>query len=629
MTRIRIAASELESEIEVEVAPGEALLIGRAPDPNSLDWTALVLPQAPYALMNVRIAQANYRLETLALPSALLSANHLLVLGDGALISVFDLGSRNGSFIRLDPQYPMVGTAGQSLQFCLASAAPFMSPPARPRDARWAREVDFCAAVQKALVAWLQELSAPVQVILHAPGSQSDGFLLADDNILELQVHGTLQFPGSTLLDMVNDYIHDQNARFLQLRRRAADMVAASPAIQQILARTAEAAATGRRTLLLGPTGVGKELLARSYHRYSPRSEGPFVTVNCALLEKELLYAQLFGARRGSFTGAVTDLAGLIEAAHGGTLFLDELGEMSLEVQKALLRFLDSRGEYYRLGDPKPRRSEVQLVCASNVPLDEPGHRSGRFRDDLWYRLAACVLNIPPLAARPQDVREFLDSRLLRGSIWSVADCLTTEALELVLQDPWPGNFRDLENFVDRLPVAARPRSIGRDKCAEALREGRPPATPAPAAEAPALLLSATSPVAPAPITASPPPAPERPAPSEPAPPPLSRLRADAASPSNGELGWNRIVNTALGAFLEDQGEKPAGWDQLQLFVERYLKPMFVAQAAAPAQAASGARAPSYAALARRLNIGDGSTVKTHLLRFEERFAQPAGAKSS
>lgn len=153
------------------------------------------------------------------------------------------------------------------------------------------------------------------------------------------------------------------------------------------------------------------------------------MTVNCALLEKDLLHVQLFGACRGSFTGAVADIVGLIEAAHGGTLFLDELGEMSADVQKALLRFLDSRGEYYRLGDSGPRMADVQVECASNVSLDDPACRGARFRSDLWYRLASAVIKVPPLHERPDDILAFLRSRTLPGNPLRIAECLTEDAL--------------------------------------------------------------------------------------------------------------------------------------------------------------------------------------------------------
>ena len=537
MTRIYINADEPNSEVKVEVEPGCALLVGRAPDPSRLDWDALIPQQSRCALMRARTTPAPYRLETLTVPWERVSANHLLVLADGAAIAVCDLGSRNGSFIKLGPHRVMVTPAGQGLRICLARAAAPLVTPTRPQDAQWSSDADFCIGVEQALTTWLQQLGDPVRVIRSAPGCSAEGFLLADQSIITLKSYGTLQFPAGALMETVRAYIHDQNARFVQLKRRPSELLSASPEVRQILARTAAAASGSLRTLFLGPGSGSKELLARCYHHYSPRHAGPFRTLNCALVTNDRLHAQLFGACGWSFTGAAADSTGLVEAAHSGTLFLDELGEMNPEMQRSLLRFLDSRGEYYRLGDSQQRHSDVQLVCGSSAPLDDPAYRCGRFRDDLWYRLATCIIHVSPLDTRPEDVRACLELR-------------TRPAAE---------------------PLGS----------AALLAQSRIGATPL---HAP------------------------------------SKLRAEAALPANTELGWERIAREAIGAFLVDQGEKQAGWDQLQLFVESYLKPMFVAQAAALVQAPGTARAVSYSALARRLRIGDGSTVKTHLLRFEKRF---------
>lgn len=633
MTRISIHARDLESSISATLEPGRALLIGRAPDPSRIDWGALLPQQAPCALMNPRTEAACYRVETFAVQSGRTSANHLLVLQDAAVTALYDLGSRNGSWVKLGPQRPIVMTGGFEVSISLAGTPTQESRLSRPKAADWREDEDFGTAVVRAIDAWLLQIDAPVHVVLKPVGSATSGFLLADDRAIELHEHGTLQLSITTLFELVSEYIHDQNVRWKQLQRRVSGMVTGSAVLREILSRTAEAAASSRRTIFLGPTGVGKELLARSYHGYSPRHSGPFVTVNCALLEKDLLYAQLFGARRGSFTGAIADVVGLIETADGGTLFLDELGELSPDVQKALLRFLDSRGEYYRLGEPRARHADIQLVCASNAPLDDPGYRSARFRDDLWYRLAASVIAVPPLCERPDDIRAFLSNRVLHGGKRRIVDCLTEEALDLVLKDPWPGNFRDLENFVARLPPVAGFERIDRARCEQATLEGRPkavsaspttpvpaspvPASPAPASSAPAPASSAPSLAASADLQQAPPPkeSPIR---------PTARLRAAPSAHSNTALGWERIMHVTLSAFLEDHGEEQAGWDQLHLLIERYLKPMFVAHGATLKQVPIVGCSVNYSALARKLHIADGSTVKTHLTRFEERLAAMA-----
>lgn len=331
--------------------------------------------------------------------------------------------------------------------------------------------------------------------------------------------------------------------------------------------------------MILGPTGAGKERLARCYHRHSSQHRGPYVSVNCALLKEGLLYAQLFGARRGSFTGASSDVAGVIESANDGTLFLDEVGDMDREVQKALLRFLDTRGEYQRLGDTVVRHASVQIVCATNLPLDDPDHRNGRFRDDLWYRLGVKVIRIPPLCERPQDVLAFLRARTLRGGQIRVFDALSKEAVHHVLGDPLPGNFRDLENFVDRLPPNALRESIDAEVCAAALTEGRRPKDKRSQS---------------------------------------STRMAPIASSSSAD--WSAMFDLAMAAFQEDHGETPKNWGQLHHFIEKYIKPVFVSHSCELALATELSKSINYSELARKLLIADGSTVKAHLLRYIDRF---------
>ena len=614
MPTIKIRSRDLVAPIAASLEPGTALLLGRAPDPDRIDWATL--PRCPPARGTEGAAPdpADYALRTVVIPSARTSANHLLVLQQGPVTSLHDLGSRNGSWVKIEPQHPVRLHDGIEIS-CLVGTPQKEEPLLRPCDAEWKSRAEFGAAVASAIEAWLLQVDAPVRVVRHEPGQGSGKLSLADGSTLAFAELGTLQVPAAALYDRICEYVHDQNARYTQIERRIVGFVAGSAAIRQILMRTAEAAAYGRRTILLGPTGAGKELLARSYHASPPRHAGPFVSVNCALLDKELLYAQLFGARRGSFTGAVADVVGLVEVADDGTLFLDELGDMSMEVQKALLRFLDSRGEYHRLGDPRPRHADVQLVCASNAPLQDPGYRSRRFRDDLWYRLAACVIAVPPLHERPDDIRAFLYGRTLHETKRPVIEFLTDDAVELVVSDPLPGNFRDLENFIARLPLTTEPKSIDRATCMKAISEGRPQ-RPVTAQTEPAGL----SPEPHATVKESAALAPPNGRESARS---FGRVRVDPGVPSNQDLGWDRIVDGALAAFLDDQGDKRAGWEQLQLFVERYLKPVFVAHTAGSGQPAGADRSVNYSALARRLNIADGSTVKTHLARFEERFASP------
>jgi DNA-binding NtrC family response regulator len=618
--RILLRAIDRDEPMSLMLPPGVALLVGRAPDPSRLTRAHMSVKRGPDSLARPGELPdlRGLRIETVRMESRRVSANHLLIVPAPAAeaagsegggvdgVSVWDLGSRNGTWLRLSPGKEVRVSHTGEVNIDLAGPTVTVDDAriARIRRAEWTSERDFGAAVVSALSDWLRQLRMQAEIIVRPRGSEdadSSGFLLADGSELQfLSPRGrTQEHLWSTASDRVRAYIHEQNALFDQLQRRVDGMIVASPASREVLKQVAEAAAQGRRTILIGPTGVGKEWLARCYHRYSQRHSGPFATLNCALLEKDLLYAQLFGARKGSFTGALTDVMGVVEAANGGTLFLDELGEMSLEVQKALLRFLDSRGEYRRLGDPHERRADVQIVCATNLPIDEPQHRLERFRDDLWYRLSSVVVRVPPLTERREDILALLQNRMLPAG-FSLAEALDPAALELVLSDPWPGNFRDLENFIERLPVADQRHGIDRAACEKALRQGRGLGQ-----------------------TAEPDTGPVRVMPRSDAKP--RRTRSGEHRLAGAALDWHEITSAALAAFLEDHGQNATGWAQLQEFFDRYMKPVFVARAAASEPGSEPGKPVNYSALARRLNIADGSTVKLQLGRYLERFRKPPG----
>jgi len=534
-------------------------------------------------------------IQTARIESLRVSANHLLVSAtDHGEIELYEIHSRNGTSIRLVPGQ-RVSSQGEML-IDLAPRGGSATSLGEPRPADWTDESDFGTQVVIAINEWLAPQTVDLQAELTSTertDSLGATFHLADDHALQVisLSGGTYDPQIGVVLDRIRVYIHEQNLRLEQFLRRVDGMVVASPIMREVLRRVAESAEQGRRTVLLGPTGAGKEWLARCYHRYSPRSKGPFAALNCALLDRDLLYAQLFGARRGSFTGAVQDIQGLVEASHEGTLFLDELGEMSLEVQKALLRFLDTRGEYQRLGDPKPRHADVQLVCASNASLDEAEYRMKHFRDDLWYRLSSAVIRVPPLRERPEDVVAFLQLKVLRGGTLRVADALTPAATRSVLADPLPGNFRDLENFVDRLPVVQRPGEIDVAAAEAALREGRGRQAGAP--DLPLAVRDSGR---------------------------FRKMRQQDRPPDNRSIDWEGMVASAVAAFVADHGDSVASWGELQALVEKYLKPVFVAQTTDLGNIDEVSKSINYSALARKLNIADGSTVKMHLTRYVERF---------
>jgi transcriptional regulator with GAF, ATPase, and Fis domain len=205
--------------------------------------------------------------------------------------------------------------------------------------------------------------------------------------------------------------------------------------------------------LVMGPTGTGKELVARALHRLSPRSARPFVALNCAAIPEALLEAELFGHTRGAFTGAVQGRVGRIEAAHGGTLFLDEIGEMPLALQAKLLRFVES-GELQRVGENEPVRVDVRIVAATHRSLARLASE-GSFRADLYYRLAVFLIRTPALAAHQEDLprlaRHFLD----RMGETSPAKLLAKSALSCLQAYGWPGNIRELEHVLERAWILA------------------------------------------------------------------------------------------------------------------------------------------------------------------------------
>ncbi len=231
-------------------------------------------------------------------------------------------------------------------------------------------------------------------------------------------------------------------------RHRAPSLVACSPGMRQVESLARRAAATELSVLILGETGTGKELVARTIHSLSGRLERPFLAVNCGALRAELALSQLFGHRRGAFTGAHAEGVGLVEAAHGGTLFLDETGELPLDVQVTLLRFLET-GEYLRLGETQVRRADVRIIAATNRILrGEEGEQ--RFRRDLLYRLNEIEIRLPSLRERAADIVPLAHHFLtFYGGLEGPR--LAPDAEAVLASYPWPGNVRELENVMKRL----------------------------------------------------------------------------------------------------------------------------------------------------------------------------------
>ncbi len=241
----------------------------------------------------------------------------------------------------------------------------------------------------------------------------------------------------------------------LKDRSGPSDLIGNSPPIQQVRELIQKVAVTKATVLVTGESGTGKELVARAIHAQSPRRDKPLISVNCSALAETLLESELFGHERGSFTGATSQRKGRFEIADGGTLFLDEVGEMAPSVQVTLLRVLQNR-EFERVGGNKTIKVDVRLIAASNRDLKEEIPR-GTFREDLYYRLNVVHIEVPPLRDRRDDLplltRYFLER--FSKELNKETPTLSPEAMSVIMDYPWPGNIRELENMLERAVILA------------------------------------------------------------------------------------------------------------------------------------------------------------------------------
>lgn len=569
MISIVLRARGLDEPATVTLTPGEAALFGRQPAVHRLGRdtpTGSVVP--------VRVSSPH------------VSANHALVYCEESGAWVRDLSSRNGSWVKVPAgAATFVGGGAVEVDLAIATEGAAEESSERPTaDPRWVGVDDFARRVSAVVAAWLEDCGVAAEVSLGASAStEAKRFHLADGSELGVSpsTAATLDARLPALLDGMAAFIDEQNALFEEELGHEEGFVLRAPVYRAAHRKVSEAAARGRRLLLLGASGTGKERLAECYHRHSPRRDGPFRVVNCALVEKDLIWVQLFGAARGAYTGSVREVIGAVEAAHGGTLFLDEVGEMDPRVQAALLRFLDRHGEFERLGEGRLRRADTAIVCATNVDLRAAVAR-GSFREDLWYRFAGSVVSVPPLKDRPEDVRGYLESRELSPGL-TARHALSREALALVVSYGWPGNFRELENFVARLPPVTRAGAIDAARCREALDEG---STLSPVSRT-------TAPPAPQPLAA-----PER---------------------------WAEITALASSAFAADHGAAPTTLGELKEYVDNYLKPVFAVKVCDLGPSLRAGDALNYSSIGRRLDVSDGSTVKRWIDRYRARFGVDGG----
>jgi two-component system, NtrC family, nitrogen regulation response regulator NtrX len=253
----------------------------------------------------------------------------------------------------------------------------------------------------------------------------------------------------------------------------AESLVGSSPALAEVRALIEQAAPSDARILITGENGTGKELIARSIHAASKRANKPFVEVNCAAIPDSLLESELFGHERGAFTDAVSRRAGRFEVADGGTLFLDEVADLSLSAQAKVLRVLQEM-RFERLGGEKTISVDVRIIAATNKDIREE-IAAGRFREDLFFRLAVVPIRIQPLRERREDIPLLCSHFLAKAAAAGAPEReISAEGLELLSGRNWPGNVRELANFIERLAVMSDERLVSARTVARILGEGAP-----------------------------------------------------------------------------------------------------------------------------------------------------------
>jgi Nif-specific regulatory protein len=267
------------------------------------------------------------------------------------------------------------------------------------------------------------------------------------------------------------EWLEAENRRLKSDFNLAHDMVGESPRMQDVYRFVGKAAPSNATVLIRGESGTGKELVARAIHRNSPRSQQPFVAINCAALSETLLESELFGHEKGAFTGAIAQKKGKLEVANGGTVFLDELGELAASLQAKLLRVLQER-EFERVGGTRAIKIDVRLIAATNRDL-ETAIKEGAFRSDLYYRLNVIALTMPALRDRREDIPLLAGYFAVRigPKTGRTIKGISPEARKCLVEYDWPGNVRELENAVERAVVLGTTELIQPEDLPEALLE--------------------------------------------------------------------------------------------------------------------------------------------------------------
>jgi DNA-binding NtrC family response regulator len=254
-----------------------------------------------------------------------------------------------------------------------------------------------------------------------------------------------------------------QDANKQRGKERLGNMIGSCPSMMTLYDYIGKVAPTDSSVLVHGETGTGKELVAKAIHEHSRRSQEPLISVNCAAIPETLIESELFGYEKGAFTGANTNRMGLIEAADGGTLFLDEIGELPLEAQARLLRFIQEN-EIRRIGSVQSTKVDVRLICATHRDLKDLSEQ-GDFRPDLYYRINVMQLVLPPLRERGKDILEIAESLLQKRcrELQKPAMHFSPKAIQAITTYIWPGNIRELENVIERAVILCDEREISNE----------------------------------------------------------------------------------------------------------------------------------------------------------------------
>jgi DNA-binding NtrC family response regulator len=565
--RLIVKGPDGQTAHTLELGESVPVLIGRNPEPRQLAANAFPGLAAPVLA---------------AVDATSVSGNHLLAWAERGSVCIEDLGSRNGSWLKLPASRP-VRVDAEDVVVQLSRAARDTSSADEPPAPVWRTSNDFGETLKGALEHWLKQQGIGAQVgLVESP--REDGVPppnrvpLANGEALDIVPLATTDVSWSRTVERLWRWVTRQNSVFeAEQQTREEGMILASSAIRGAHRDVVDAAQSDARTLLLtGASGAGKEVLAEVFHRYSGRS-GAFVAVNCAMFSKDLLRSELFGAEPGSFTGASRRIVGAVERAQGGTLFLDEVGEIPSEVQPMLLRFLDRR-EFEQLGQyGKARRADVRVVAATNRDLRD-ATRSGAFRADLWYRLSVHVVEVPSLRTRWEDIETFLRSTELEGGARSLFEALSPAALELLRNHAWEGNFRELTNLAERLPRKSPAGGISAATCQRALERGS---------------LRPVTRASPLPQTSVP--------------------HAD----------WAMLATRAVRTFVEDHGREPTSWDDQKEWNEKYLKPLIFFHLSGAASQPAPADDEALSSLASRSATqvqADRGTAAKQLARYFERY---------